>query len=314
MMRTNLPRIGAVAATRLFWIAFTATLFGYLIALFAGEARVTIQLVPHNPSQLADIRKVEVDFRVNPASARVDLITWNRPAFLSAGLIPAENSSGYPLADSGWLGPIEHAKIGVHPLIALLVLGFVALWIVVCRFRRTSPRSPRIRRRLTQRITNASAFLMFVTIAGVGCSAVLGRIEIEGVIGNPVSALGAKTGDILSRCTGLGFDLKEVSASFSATKFKDWYGISLGTMESHSLFGLMNVTTASNANFDEGHVSVHPVLAIGIFAIVPIVAYFLRRKKRDDHPHCAACGYNLTGNVTGRCPECGSVSVPDRVG
>lgn len=28
--------------------------------------------------------------------------------------------------------------------------------------------------------------------------------------------------------------------------------------------------------------------------------------KRQPHPFCHSCGYNLTGNTSGRCPECGS--------
>ncbi|HKQ47230.1 MAG TPA: hypothetical protein VJZ71_04070 [Phycisphaerae bacterium] len=33
-----------------------------------------------------------------------------------------------------------------------------------------------------------------------------------------------------------------------------------------------------------------------------------RRNKRESMPpgHCHSCGYNLTGNVSGRCPECGT--------
>jgi hypothetical protein len=29
---------------------------------------------------------------------------------------------------------------------------------------------------------------------------------------------------------------------------------------------------------------------------------------RRDHPpgHCQRCGYDLTGNITGRCPACGT--------
>ena len=33
---------------------------------------------------------------------------------------------------------------------------------------------------------------------------------------------------------------------------------------------------------------------------------FLRRKKHHQAGHCQKCGYNLTGNVSGRCPECGT--------
>ncbi len=30
----------------------------------------------------------------------------------------------------------------------------------------------------------------------------------------------------------------------------------------------------------------------------------------DDSTHCLTCGYNLTGNVSGICPECGSEIAP----
>jgi hypothetical protein len=33
---------------------------------------------------------------------------------------------------------------------------------------------------------------------------------------------------------------------------------------------------------------------------------FLRRKKHYPPGHCQKCGYDLTGNVSGRCPECGT--------
>jgi hypothetical protein len=36
-----------------------------------------------------------------------------------------------------------------------------------------------------------------------------------------------------------------------------------------------------------------------------------RRRKRERSGRCAACGYDLTGNVSGICPECGmSVDPP----
>jgi hypothetical protein len=35
-----------------------------------------------------------------------------------------------------------------------------------------------------------------------------------------------------------------------------------------------------------------------------------RRRRLADGPLCDACGYNLTGNVTGRCPECGAAITP----
>ena len=48
-------------------------------------------------------------------------------------------------------------------------------------------------------------------------------------------------------------------------------------------------------------------LLIG-FAIYPTVAFIrgpLRRRRRRKRGECEECGYNLTGNVSGICPECG---------
>jgi hypothetical protein len=41
-------------------------------------------------------------------------------------------------------------------------------------------------------------------------------------------------------------------------------------------------------------------------------AFFLLRRRRipGDEPFCANCGYNLTGNVSGVCPECGENVCP----
>lgn len=46
-----------------------------------------------------------------------------------------------------------------------------------------------------------------------------------------------------------------------------------------------------------------------LFAAYPLVAFArgpLRRWRRRKRSGCRQCGYNLTGNVSGRCPECGA--------
>lgn len=45
-----------------------------------------------------------------------------------------------------------------------------------------------------------------------------------------------------------------------------------------------------------------PFLAFGI----PTAVFFIRNRRRFPPGHCAECGYNLTGNVSGMCPECGT--------
>lgn len=38
-------------------------------------------------------------------------------------------------------------------------------------------------------------------------------------------------------------------------------------------------------------------------AIIALAAHFVRRRRRATE--CRGCGYDLTGNMSGRCPECG---------
>ena len=60
-------------------------------------------------------------------------------------------------------------------------------------------------------------------------------------------------------------------------------------------------------------------LLLGLLAGVQTCRVSVRKNVRDfrlssgDHAkyppgHCQKCGYNLTGNVSGRCPECGEAT------
>ncbi len=40
--------------------------------------------------------------------------------------------------------------------------------------------------------------------------------------------------------------------------------------------------------------------------VIPTGVLFYLDRKRPPRGHCRSCGYNLTGNTSGRCPECGS--------
>ncbi len=39
---------------------------------------------------------------------------------------------------------------------------------------------------------------------------------------------------------------------------------------------------------------------------IPTAWLFHRDRKRIQPGHCQMCGYDLTGNVSGVCPECGT--------
>ena len=85
-------------------------------------------------------------------------------------------------------------------------------------------------------------------------------------------------------------------------KINEWLG-----------FGLYYFhTVPENPDFG-GSTTVHGPLwmPLVLFATYPLVAFArgpLRRWRRARRGGCRKCGYNLTGNVSGRCPECGSPS------
>ncbi len=49
-----------------------------------------------------------------------------------------------------------------------------------------------------------------------------------------------------------------------------------------------------------------PFLAFGIFPAIAFARGPFRRWRQPGDGYCIRCGYDLTGNVSGVCPECGS--------
>ncbi len=48
-----------------------------------------------------------------------------------------------------------------------------------------------------------------------------------------------------------------------------------------------------------------PMWCIAPCVLIP--TFLIWRKDRIPEGHCQNCGYNLTGNVSGKCPECGQL-------
>lgn len=53
-------------------------------------------------------------------------------------------------------------------------------------------------------------------------------------------------------------------------------------------------------------------LPASIFTLVALICWW-RLSRRDAGTNCRSCGYNLAGNVSGTCPECGAAVPEDLV-
>lgn len=45
----------------------------------------------------------------------------------------------------------------------------------------------------------------------------------------------------------------------------------------------------------------------GVWTLIEFIKDRIARQRVAQVGHCFRCGYNLTGNTTGRCPECGQL-------
>ncbi|MBN2445765.1 MAG: hypothetical protein JXO22_03515 [Phycisphaerae bacterium] len=50
----------------------------------------------------------------------------------------------------------------------------------------------------------------------------------------------------------------------------------------------------------------YPIIIFAVLPTIWLLRRWLARQRRLLYNACHNCGYNLTGNVTGRCPECGT--------
>jgi len=67
---------------------------------------------------------------------------------------------------------------------------------------------------------------------------------------------------------------------------------------------------AALARFTQTGIRCHASLVVGLIAVCTLFFGLyqpLKRYRRRRSGLCASCGYDLSGNVSGKCPECGTV-------
>lgn len=93
-----------------------------------------------------------------------------------------------------------------------------------------------------------------------------------------------------------------------------WCLLQWGIIIACSVLAEVSYGFLHHASLDDNGPSLFTRVAIRLGLLVPILSLIAetwrqrsnRRTKRKRQPTCAKCGYNLTGNVSGICPECGS--------
>jgi len=87
-----------------------------------------------------------------------------------------------------------------------------------------------------------------------------------------------------------------------------------GFSRTHSLLGLLEVYSGRTNNESGTEVFLQaieinlliPLALLSAYPTIAVICGPLRRHRRRKHGLCVKCSYNLTGNVSGACPECGT--------
>ncbi len=78
-------------------------------------------------------------------------------------------------------------------------------------------------------------------------------------------------------------------------------------------YGYLPAPIKSNPMFPHAQIQVRqfkidlglPVILFLAYPIIVLVMFVMRKQQRRSEGRCLGCGYHLTGNTSGVCPECG---------
>jgi hypothetical protein len=147
-----------------------------------------------------------------------------------------------------------------------------------------------------------SCFTLCVIIAVVWLASVF--VEVGCYIGDQAYSVGLRTGELTISANELRDPLRHRAAYYSDV-WVYWHNQPKWTMVTWPQVGGPWVLGGYCVYSYRWTVYIPCWLLLGIAAI-PTALLWWRRRRRYSPGHCRECGYNLTGNTSGRCPECGS--------
>ena len=85
-------------------------------------------------------------------------------------------------------------------------------------------------------------------------------------------------------------------------------GVLLGGMIMWVVDPLLGTFIQDQGTISKVHLAAESVFPIGGLIFGMFLVFRVVNKREVGPNDCVTCGYNLTGNVSGRCPECGTVT------
>jgi hypothetical protein len=161
------------------------------------------------------------------------------------------------------------------------------------------------------------------TVCSVGYALKLDNGRVCGVIGSGyvlfrIDQIGCWTSgprSLYDREKQLQWDLADELTSFETRSFSRWFpgNIGLGWPIYTSL------VQPRCADYPQNTTSSHELylplwmLALPTLSMTMLSFLALRPKSQISHTTCAKCSYNLIGNQSGACPECGTTIPPEQL-
>jgi hypothetical protein len=152
-------------------------------------------------------------------------------------------------------------------------------------------------------------------IGTVGCVLIVGAFLASGWLEFGVTWKGEQFGHLLSLDSGAIWIQRGRAAGFRdvSSSYLRSHDLSLSRGESAFVPDLIRPIRPVIGPIS--HILILPLWVPFVFLLIPTMLLWRRDRQRPRPGFCQRCDYDLTGNVSGRCPECGlEIAEPTKLG
>ena len=160
---------------------------------------------------------------------------------------------------------------------------------------------------VARRLLLAGATTAALTLVAFVCVAAMNGPIRLGLAGPAAHGVRLTGGDPEWRSLSLTFQGAWIDLNATTLRFDEGWGISLPVPESVlEVPWLLVATTGFSSRMDIVSLRIVFWLPLALVLVYPTCLLVYRHRQRRNVGCCSSCAYDLTGNVSGRCPECGN--------